>query len=166
MTTHLIKKPRLYDELAIYHQIAIDMRFIGFQYKEIAGYLLRYANQNGLNLKLSEGLVRQWFSKNGICKFAFDLIREERGRERDEDFSSISDFVRQGALESLPALIMRAKSGNVLACVSLLKFAGLSDVPTANLYQAAENEIDLTKLNDEEIRVLLKLQEIQNDKTP
>jgi hypothetical protein len=162
MTRELTVKQRTYDELAIYHQIAIDMKFYGFQHKDISAYLAGYAAKNGIDLKFSEGLIKQWFSRDGICKFAFDLLKEERSKEREEGFADIQNKLRQAAVEALPALATKAKNGHVLAGIALLKFAGLSEEAKIDIPQEEETEVDLGQLTDAEVEVLLKLQELQN----
>lgn len=118
------QKEKTYDELESYHQMAIDMRLEGYTYFAISTALHDVAVQSKINKKFPESLIKQWFMRGGICRYAYDIKKKERAEERQKLYSHIPDQLKELANLSVVALKGRIRKGSVLASLEILKMVG------------------------------------------
>lgn len=113
-----------YEDLEVYHQMAIDMRLDGYSYFAIASTLHDLAVKNKIDKKFPESLIRQWLMRGGYCRFAFDQKKKERAEERKKLYNNIPDQLQDLANLAIVSLKGRIRKGSVMASLEILKMVG------------------------------------------
>lgn len=76
--------PEQHTELKQEHEIAIDLKLLGFRYTMIA---------DDERIKVTEHTVRTWFMKGGICYNAYRRKKRLQAKERKEMIKNIDNQV-------------------------------------------------------------------------
>lgn len=107
-------KRYLIDDLEPIHQEAIYLRLEGAEYQYIAK-----------RLKYSYTHVRRLFAEGGICKAAYEELRDEVNIEKREKFGKLKEEIEQAAPEAFNYLRIAARR-NWKAAESVMHIAGFT----------------------------------------
>ena len=120
------------------HQVAIELRLMGFTYAQIA---------SNPQIALKENTIRAWFMKGGICNQHYKELQKKRHREYEHIFNRIHLQIRLIAIDAVRVLGEAVKQGDLRASFKALDIV---DIRRYLIQQQAKYE-------DEGIMLLRKI---------
>ncbi len=115
------------------YQSAIDLRLLGYTYKQIAKNLLT----------IKEHTVRTWFMQDGICYSEYQSQLKRKQEENQELLNHAWLQLNEISIEAIKTLRQSVSGGNVNASLKLLNLIGIQKYLT---YESKPNEgIDLLR---------------------
>lgn len=99
-------------DLKIEHELAIDLKLMGFRYSMIAG---------DERINVTEHTIRTWFMRGGICYNAYLRKKRLLARERKEMIGNIDNQVKDLIIDAMNCLSEAVKKGNLQAAIKAIE---------------------------------------------
>ena len=144
-------------KLGFKHQIAIDLRLLGYKYHQIA---------SNPQIALKEHTVRTWFMKEWVCYNDYKLRKNQKLKENKRLFDEIYLQLEDISLDAITTLRNAISNGNINASYKILQLFDIKRLIILSQQRQGKEDEGILLLREivTDIRRQAKLERLKEDK--